>query len=236
MATYAAMIEIMDDGIGEVIKTTKEKGIFDNTVFLFLSDNGATNEGDLITQLRADLSNTPFRSYKHWCFQGGTSSPLSVMYGGGQPDGKKGVGCHEFTHIIDLFPTCLDIASVKYPREFRNHSINAPEGRTIFPALKGKKLPKRDLIFEHQTSCGIISGDWKLVRANGKQPWELFHLLQDPFEQNDLSANYPEKVKTLEKKWDEWAEKQHVFPFEYRPWTERINYYKSLYPDQSGKD
>lgn len=70
MATYAAMIEIMDDGIGEVIKTTKEKGIFDNTVFLFLSDNGATNEGDLITQLRADLSNTPFRSYKQWCFQG----------------------------------------------------------------------------------------------------------------------------------------------------------------------
>lgn len=88
---------------------------------------------------------------------------------------------------------------MKYPREFRNHSINAPEGRTIFPALKGKKLPKRDLFFEHQTSCGIISGDWKLVRANGKQPWELFHLLQDPFEQNDLSANYPEKVKTLEK-------------------------------------
>lgn len=53
MATYAAMIEIMDDGIGEVIKATKEKGIFDNTIFLFLSDNGATNEGDMITQLRA---------------------------------------------------------------------------------------------------------------------------------------------------------------------------------------
>ena len=236
MATYAAMIEIMDDGIGEVIKATKEKGIFDNTVFLFLSDNGATNEGDMITQLRADLSNTPFRSYKQWCFQGGTSAPLIIMYGGGQPDGKKGAVRHEFTHIIDLFPTCLDMASIEYPREFRNHAIDAPGGRTILPALKGKKLSKRDLFFEHQTSCGIISGDWKLVRANGKQPWELFNLLQDPFEQNDLSARYPDRVKTLEKKWNQWAEKQQVFPFEYRPWTKRINYYKSLYPDQSGKD
>lgn len=236
MATYAAMIEIMDDGIGEVIKATKEKGIFDNTIFLFLSDNGATNEGDMITQLRADLSNTPFRSYKQWCFQGGTSAPLIIMYGGGQPDGKKGAVRHEFTHIIDLFPTCLDMASIEYPREFRNHAIDAPGGRTILPALKGKKLSKRDLFFEHQTSCGIISGDWKLVRANGKQPWELFNLLQDPFEQNDLSARYPDRVKTLEKKWNQWAEKQQVFPFEYRPWTKRINYYKSLYPDQSGKD
>ena len=226
----------MDDGIGEVIKATKEKGIFDNTIFLFLSDNGATNEGDMITQLRADLSNTPFRSYKQWCFQGGTSAPLIIMYGGGQPDGKKGAVRHEFIHIIDLFPTCLDMASIEYPREFRNHAIDAPGGRTILPALKGKKLSKRDLFFEHQTSCGIISGDWKLVRANGKQPWELFNLLQDPFEQNDLSARYPDRVKTLEKKWNQWAEKQQVFPFEYRPWTKRINYYKSLYPDQSGKD
>lgn len=69
MATYAAMIEIMDDGIGEVIKATKEKGIFDNTIFLFLSDNGATNEGDMITQLRADLSNTPFAVISNGVFR-----------------------------------------------------------------------------------------------------------------------------------------------------------------------
>lgn len=103
------------------------------------------------------------------------------------------------------------MASIEYPREFRNHAIDAPGGRTILPALKGKKLSKRDLFFEHQTSCGIISGDWKLVRANGKQPWELFNLLQDPFEQNDLSARYPDRVKTLEKKWNQWAENNRYF-------------------------
>lgn len=96
------MIEIMDDGIGEVIKATKEKGIFDNTIFLFLSDNGATNEGDMITQLRADLSNTPFRSYKQWCFQGGTSAPLIIMYGGGQPDGKRKRFVTNL-HILSIF-------------------------------------------------------------------------------------------------------------------------------------
>ena len=73
------------------------------------------------------------------------------------------------------------------------------------------------------------------MRNNGKEPWELFNLAADPFETNDLSTQLPDKVKSMEKKWTRWAEQQHVFPFEYRGWGERINYYKSLYPDQSGK-
>ena len=97
-------------------------------------------------------------------------------------------------------------------------------------------LQSSDLFFEHQTSCAIISDGWKLVRNNGKQSWELIDLMNDPFEENDQAALYPEKVKALESKWNRWAEEKHVFPFEYRPWGERINYYKSLHPDQSGKD
>lgn len=124
MATYAAMIEIMDDGIGEVIKATKEKGIFDNTIFLFLSDNGATNEGDMITQLRADLSNTPFRSYKQWCFQGGTSAPLIIMYGGGQPDGKR-----------ERFVTNLHILSIFFPLAWIWLLLNIPGNFEIMPLM-----------------------------------------------------------------------------------------------------
>lgn len=234
MATYAAMIEIMDDGIGEVINTLKEKGIFDNTIFLFMSDNGATSEGGFIAQLQADLSNTPYRSYKQWVFQGGTSAPF-IISGGNWNNNEKGTICREVVHIIDVLPTCLDAASLKYPKEFKGKRISTQEGTSIIPVIQHKKMKARDLYFEHQSSCAIISDGWKLVRSNGKQPWELINLSVDPFEQNDLSGQYPDRVKVLEKKWNKWAERQNVFPYEYRPWSERIGYYKSLNPDQSGK-
>lgn len=236
MATYAAMIEIMDDGIGEVIAATKEKGIYENTVFLFLSDNGSTNEGGFIGQLMADLNNTPYRSYKQWCFQGGTSTPFIVMYGDPQKNVLKGKFNREYSHIIDVMPTCLEIASAAYPGQFNDKQLRATDGRSLLPAIQNKALEPRDLFFEHQSSCAIISDGWKLVRNNGKQPWELIDLATDPFEENDQAAQQPQKVKDLEEKWNRWAEQQQVFPFEYRPWTERINYYKSLNPDQSGKD
>ncbi|MEG0454211.1 MAG: arylsulfatase [Bacteroides sp.] len=230
MATFAAMIEVMDDGIGEIIQAIKEKGMLDNTLFLFLSDNGATNEGDLTTQLAADLSNTPYRSYKQWCFQGGTSAPLIVASGGDRFNLRKGEICHDLTHIIDIPVTCLELASVAYPQQFRGHNVSFPDGKSIFPLLNGGKIASRELYFEHQTSCAIISNGWKLVRNNGKQPWELINLLTDPFETNDLSAQYPRKVKALEKKWNRWAKQQSVFPFEYRPWGKRIQYYKQINP------
>ncbi len=178
MATYAAMIEIVDSGIGELVETIKEKGMLDNTVFIFLSDNGATKEGGYLGQLMADLSNTPYRSYKSQCFQGGTSTPFILSY--------------------------------------------------------GDKIKPRELYFEHQSSCAIISNHWKLVRGSRNEPWELIDLSADPFETKDLSAQYPKLVKKLEAKWNKWAKQCNVFPLENKPWTERINYYLKQNPDQSG--
>lgn len=235
MATYAAMIEIMDDGIGQVIQTLKEKDMYDNTVILFMSDNGATSEGGYLGQLMADLSNTPYRSYKRWVFQGGTSAPLIITYGDEKRNPMKGGICREVTHIIDIFPTCLEIASADYPPAFHDKPVKLA-GTGLLPALQNKKLAPRDLYFEHQTSCAIISGGRKLVREDGKHPWELIDLSADPFETRDLSAQYPLQVKELENKWTRWADRQHVFPFEFRPWTERINYYKALYPQQRGEE
>lgn len=232
MATYAAMIEIMDDGIGEVISTIKEKGMLDNTIFLFMSDNGATNEGGAIAQLQAGLSNTPYRNYKKSCFQGGISSPL-ILCGGNWKE--KGAILSEPIHIIDMMPTCLDIASADYPKLFNEQKVPKLEGASILPLVHRKKMKPRDLFFEHQSSCAIISDSWKLVRNSGTTPWELINLSADPFEEHNLSDNYPQKVKELEAKWNAWAEKNNVFPFEYRQWTNRINYYKSLNPEQLGK-
>ena len=83
------MIEIMDEGIGKLVEEIKKKGIYENTVFLFLSDNGATSEGGFIGQLMSDLSNTPYRSYKKWVFQGGTSTPFILTYGDKKKNIKK---------------------------------------------------------------------------------------------------------------------------------------------------
>lgn len=234
MATYAAMIEIMDDGIGQIVESFREKGTLENTVFMFLSDNGATSEGGHLGQLMADLSNTPYRSYKQWCYQGGTSTPFTLTFGDADKNVRKGCFCRQTAHIIDLLPTCMDLALATYPSDKFDHA-DLP-GISLLPASKGQKLQKRTLFFEHQSSCAIISGNWKLVRNNRNKPWELINLDDDPFELQDLSSRYPNKMEALEKKWNSWAETHQVFPLENRPWHERIEYYKALYSDQSGLD
>ena len=232
MATYAAMIEIMDDGVGALINALKEKGMYENTIFMFLSDNGSTAESGYIKQIMADLSNTPYRSYKKWVFQGGTSTPFILTYGD-KAKNNPGAISTEVAHVIDILPTCVELASLDYPTEFKGRKTGM-NGISIVPALENKELAKRNIYFEHETSCAIISDNWKLVRLNGNQPWELINLITDPFEQNDLSAQYPEKVKELEAEWTTWANGQPVFPFEYRGWGERIKHYKSLNPAQKG--
>ncbi|TXD47363.1 sulfatase-like hydrolase/transferase [Polaribacter sp. IC073] len=232
MATYAAMIEIMDDGIGEVIKATKEKGIYENTVFLFLSDNGATKEGGDISQLTADLSNTPYRDYKISTYMGGTSSPLIIHY----PEKfakYKGEIRTDLTHITDILPTCLDIAGIEYPTSFHQKKIPQFEGKSLITVLEKNKLEKRDLFFQHEQSCAIISDNWKLVRGNISEPWELINLTKDSFEQYNVAANFPKKVLELEKKWNIWAKENNVLPIEKRAWSARIKHYNGLNTDKS---
>lgn len=232
MATYAAMIEIMDDGIGQIVEAFLQKGTLENTVFIFLSDNGATSEGGYLGQLMADLSNTPYRSYKQWCYQGGTSTPFILTFGDTHKNKAPGEICRQAAHIIDLLPTCMDLASASYPTAQFDHP-DLP-GISLLPAIRGEKLQKRTLFFEHQSSCTIIADQWKLVRNNQNSPWELINLDTDPFEQTDLSTRYPEKVKSLESEWNQWAEENHVFPLEDKPWSQRIDYYKQQNSDQSG--
>ena len=221
MATYAAMIEVMDDGIGRLVDALRRKGMLDNTVFLFLSDNGATLEGGFLNQLRADLSNTPYRSYKQWTFNGGISAPFILARGSdwGKEDGRIS---RQTGHIIDILPTCLDLASARC-----TGAADALPGISLLPFAGADTKPAgRTLFFEHQSSCAVIDGHWKLVRADRRSPWELYDLNADPYEQDDLSALRPDKVKELEVKWTGWAKESDVFPLEDLPWGERIRHYK----------
>lgn len=232
MATYAAMIEIMDEGIGKLVQAIRDKGMMENTVFLFLSDNGATEEGGFIGQLMSDLSNTPYRSYKKWCFQGGTSTPFILTYGDPKKNTHQGEVCDQPAHIIDVMPTCMALGGVRYPKKMAHSDL---PGENLLPVIQDEKMHERTLFFEHQGSCAVIHGTWKLVRANRNVAWELYDLSRDPFETQDLAKQDPERVEALEAEWVEWANTHKVFPLEDKGWTERINFYKAKNPDQRGE-
>ncbi|MGC6430187.1 MAG: arylsulfatase [Jejuia sp.] len=227
MATYAAMVEIMDDGIGAVVKAIKDRGMYNNTIFLFLSDNGATREGGEISKLAADLSNTPYRGYKQYTYMGGTSSPLIISHPS-KFQNEENIIINDIAHITDILPTCLDMVDVQYLKEFKGEILSEIDGVSLKPTLKGTHLKARNLYFEHQSSCAIISNNWKLVRESKNTPWELINLKTDPFELHDVSKNFPNKVLELESEWNTWAKNNNVLPLENKPWNTRINYYNSL--------
>lgn len=234
MATYAAMIEIVDDGIGELIEALKQKNMLDNSIILFLSDNGSTSETGLTKQLMADLSNTPYRCYKSWCLNGGIYSPLIISCGNVEShNANSGKWTAQRSHIIDILPTCMEIAKARYPSEVYNHP-DLP-GMSLANVINNTEsdIP-RTLYYEHQSSCAIIDKNMKLVRYDNNTPWKLYNLATDPFEQHDLSSKEPDVKKQLEDKWNNWAKSCNVFPLENIPWNERIKHYTDLNPDQSG--
>lgn len=223
-ATYAAMIEIMDDGVGEIVAALQEKGQFDNTLIIFLSDNGGTSEGPPNTNLRGDVSNTPYRNYKKYTHLGGVASPLIVHWPAGIEE--RGNFRRDDAHINDLLPTCIEVADVEYPGSFNGKPVSSPHGISLAGSFAGATLPARPLFWEHDSSRAVQHDSWRLVSLHKKEPWELYNLSADPFEQHDLVKLEPERAASLQAMWDEWAEANNVLPLETMPWNNRINYYR----------
>lgn len=167
--TYSAMVTRMDKWIGEIITATKEKGIEENTLIWFLSDNGGIYEfgGD----------NSPLRGAKHTEWEGGVRTVSLVKW----PEMiTKGSESNELTSYIDIFPSI---------REIIDGSIcNNVDGIGVLPALKGDTLPKRYIFLGNSA---VVSKKWKI--NNGK----LFLIEKDPSEQNDLSSEFPEIIEKL---------------------------------------
>ena len=203
MATYAAMIEVMDDGIGRLIETLKKNGQYDNTLIFVFSDNGSTPERKGSTTY-AMLSNTPYRSFKAHTFEGGIASPLIVSW----PEKLRehaGSLRHGRCHIIDILPTCLDAAGVEFPSVFRGRKPVLPDGGNLMDAVKGAELPQRPLFWEHRGSRSIYQDGWKLVANHRRgtpyddEEWELYDIEVDPTETEDLASTHAEKVRELER-------------------------------------
>jgi len=229
MAIYAAVLERMDKGVGIIVDGLKQRGQLDNTLILFLSDNGGNAEAGIpgrsvgenlgdaksdvfIGQTWATLNNTPFVRYKHYTDEGGISTPLIAHWPNIIKDGRRGSIEKQPGHLIDILATAVDIAGAEYPTEFKGNKITPKEGVSLVPAFKGEKLARTAPIFwEHEGNRAVREGDLKLV-ALENQPWRLYDLVADRSEQNDLAATKPEIVKDLNAKWDAWAARANVLP------------------------
>jgi arylsulfatase A-like enzyme len=218
MAIYAAVIERMDKAMGDLVSGLKQRGQLDNTLILFLSDNGGNAEAGVagrstgeplgaaqsdvfIGQCWATLNNTPFTRYKHFTDEGGISTPLIAHWPQGVAPERRGKLENQPGHLIDILATCVDLAGAKYPEEFKGKPITAREGVSLLPAFSGKPLARtQPLFWEHEGNRAVQEADWKLV-ALENQPWRLYHLTADRSEQRDLAAAEPERVKDLAAKW-----------------------------------
>lgn len=228
MATYAAMMDKMDQGIGKIMQELKTSGQLNNTVIFFLSDNGACHEvlddrssKDLgpekyKTSLNANIgapgsyttygkewayaSNTPFRMYKHWMHEGGISTPLVISY---PNEIKKSIQCDQVGHIMDIFPTIMELTHTK--------TTKVVEGKSLVPILKQRKRNAQPFIaWEHLGNRAIREGDWKLVWDNEIKEWELYNIQKDRIESHNLIKSNPEKFNDLLAKYTEWATKMQV--------------------------
>lgn len=228
MAVFAAQVECMDRGIGRVMAALESQGVLDNTLIIFLSDNGGDGADEETTKdippgpkggshiygrPWAGLSNTPFRGYKHEMLEGGIATPLIVSWPAviRQAGVTPAVG-----NVIDLMATCLDAAGVEYPQTYHGHSILPTEGRSLVPVFRtGRREPPAALFWEHEGWRAVRQGDWKLVAAPRGPPWQLYDLAQDRTELHDVAASHPEKVRELAGLYAVWAQRCGV-----RPWPE----------------
>jgi arylsulfatase A-like enzyme len=162
----------------------------------------------------ANVSNTPFREYKHWVHEGGISTPLVAHWPKGIPAARHNVLESQPAHLIDLMATCVDLAVATYPAEHAGQKITPMEGVSLKPALAGQGMGRKDpIFFEHEGNRAVRDGQWKLVAKGPRGVWELYNMDADRTEQNDLAASEPERVKTMSAQWETWARRAQVIPW-----------------------
>lgn len=252
MEVYAAQIDRMDQGIGRILHTLEETGRLDDTLVIFLSDNGACAEDipqdvtidELVDKLMiarshtrdgrpvrfgndpavtpgpedtyqsygqawANLSNTPFRLYKHWIHEGGIATPLIFHW----PDGiaQRGEVRHSAGYLPDIMATICDVTGAAYPEQLDGRSILPLEGHSLRPAFEGEISARPAMFWEHEGNAAVRIGCWKLVRDYPKD-WELYDLDSDRTELTDLAARHPERVEDMRRQYEAWAARCGVLP------------------------
>lgn len=250
MAVHAAMVDRMDQEIGRLIRALEANGQLENTLILFMSDNGCSNEdcqhysegendrpaetrrGEKMVYPRqkevlpgpettyasvgarwANAANTPFRFWKAKSYEGGICTPMIAHWPKGirQPKGSIST---QMGHVMDVMATCLDVSGATYPAEYNGHQIIPLAGKSLAPIFKtGVREGHRELCFEHFNEKALIDASgWKIVWPNNRKQWELYNLNEDRSEMHDLAGRYPDKVKEMVSRYEEWEKEYMVVP------------------------
>lgn len=221
MEVYAAMIDRMDQNIGRLLSHLETLDLAKNTLIVFVSDNGASNEvvsldndddhaplGSMERWVSlgkdwANVCNTPFRYFKNYSYQGGINTPLIAYW----PGKIKAKSHSDFSgHFIDIMSTFVDITDAKYPQTHKGDSIVPMRGISLLPALKGKDIERNAPLFWHwKKGSAVRLRNWKIVKNGENKAWELYNMADDPCETKNLADSFPNKVKELDKLYKNWA-------------------------------
>jgi arylsulfatase len=253
MAVYAAQVMAMDRAVGRVLAELAARGLTEDTIIVFCSDNGGCAEflredgpagkwpemyslptnrgthckvgnrrtvmpGPAETFMSYDLpwanaSNTPFRKFKAWTFEGGCATPLIACWPAGGVVGGRIV--RGFGNVVDLAATAYDAAGATPLTRRNGLPIPAPAGRSLLPVWRGERAEvwgEDPFCWEHIGHAAARRGAWKIVRTKDEHPWELYDLATDRCEQHDLAAERPELVARLDTDWQTWADAVGVYP------------------------
>jgi arylsulfatase len=218
MEIHAAMVDRMDREIGRVLAQIESMGQSENTLVIFLSDNGASAEimvrgdghdpaaipGSAASYLClgpgwSSVANTPFRRHKTWVHEGGIATPFIVSW----PKGIQAKGEFRETvgHVVDIVPTITELAGVTFPDPNLGETAPPSPGTSLVKVLtENMMLEREQLWWLHEGNAALRSRDWKIVRP-ADEPWELYNLKQDRCETNNLAAEMPDKLQELEQQW-----------------------------------
>jgi arylsulfatase len=272
METSAAVVDALDQGVGRVVDALDRHRLAENTLVLYLQDNGGcaeamgrrdpqdigpqradhptrpvqsadmlrrtmvpdqTRDGYPIRQgvdvmpgpadtfqgygeAWANVSNTPFRQYKHWVHEGGISTPLIARWPAGIA--ARGEFRRDPCHLIDVMATCVDLTGAQYPQQKDGKKIQPMAGVSLRPAFQGKPLNRgKPIFFEHEGNRAVRDGQWKLVAKGPGGKWELYDMNADRTELHDLAAQHPQRVEKMAAQWEAWAKRVKAIPWPWKP-------------------
>lgn len=220
MAVYAAMVHRLDINIGRIVNYLEENGLRDNTLIMYLSDNGSCPydsnrdfdyppgpaEGyRTLSAAWANLGNTPFRYFKQYGHEGGANTHLIASW----PPRIRDYGSitHQPGHVVDIVPTLLEIAGVSYPETVDAQPSIPLHGKSLLPVFMGEKRePPAYFVSGWSERFRMFRmGDWKIVKVNAED-WELYDMTEDRTEVNNLADDRPEKVHMLEQAYRQWKD------------------------------
>ena len=252
MELYAAMLEHLDQDIGRLIKGLKAKGELENTIIIFMSDNGADfldfynhpigdflretynnefeNMGDPSSFVAygpqwAQASMSPYSYYKGYLSEGGVRAPLIIS----GPGIEKGMN-NAYLHIQDLAPTILELSNTTYPEKFEDIKYPPLAGKSFTEVLRGTKKEIHPafefFIDDFQGMASIVQGDFKLLNTedpSNNKLFRLYNLKNDPGEKKNIRGNHVQQVRTMLEAWEDYKEDYHVV---YPSNTVNLNPYK----------